>query len=57
MYFFLDSRLAAEPVESYELTVSRDSVLLRAGNHEGLFMGMQTIRQLLPPEATGEKRL
>jgi len=57
IYFFLDSRLAAEPVESYELTVSRDSVLLRAGNHEGIFMGMQTIRQLLPPEATREKKI
>jgi hexosaminidase len=34
--------------ESYELTVTKKQLRLSAGTHEGLFRGIQTIRQLLP---------
>jgi len=36
--------------ESYELKVSPTSMLLRARQPRGLFLGIQTLRQLLPPE-------
>lgn len=36
--------------EGYELLVGTESVILRADNPAGLFYGVQTIRQLLPPE-------
>jgi hexosaminidase len=35
--------------EGYELTVTKDFVVLRAVEPAGLFRGVQTIRQLLPP--------
>jgi hexosaminidase len=35
--------------EGYELTVTKDSVVLCAVEPAGLFRGVQTIRQLLPP--------
>ncbi|WP_328302831.1 beta-N-acetylhexosaminidase [Streptomyces sp. NBC_00435] len=37
--------------EGYALTVRPDRVLLRAAHPEGLLRGVQTLRQLLPPEA------
>ncbi|MEU8465736.1 beta-N-acetylhexosaminidase [Streptomyces sp. NPDC029003] len=37
--------------EGYALTVTPDGVELRAARHEGLLHGIQTLRQLLPPEA------
>jgi hexosaminidase len=36
--------------ESYELVVEPDGILLHAPHPTGLFRGVQTIRQLLPPE-------
>ena len=36
--------------EAYRLEVRRDAVELRAGSPAGLFAGVQTLRQLLPPE-------
>jgi hexosaminidase len=42
---------SAEP-EAYALQVDRAGVLLRAGTVEGLFRGVQTLRQLLTPEGT-----
>lgn len=37
--------------EGYHLAVSGASVRLEAGSREGLFRGVQTLRQLLPPQA------
>lgn len=36
--------------EGYELTVTEDEVVLNAVTPEGIFRGIQTIRQMLPPE-------
>jgi len=40
--------------EGYELTVTGDSVTIRADAPAGLFMGVQTLRQLLPPAVESE---
>ncbi|MFF7203730.1 beta-N-acetylhexosaminidase [Streptomyces sp. NPDC008141] len=47
----LDAGLTGLGAEGYGLTVGADAVLLRAARPEGLVHGVQTIRQLLPPEA------
>ena len=42
--------------EGYELEVTTESIVLRAGGAAGLFYGIQTLRQLLPPAIfAGEK--
>jgi hexosaminidase len=41
--------------ESYELTVTADSVIIRAAEPAGLFYGAQSLLQLLPPEALAPK--
>jgi hexosaminidase len=41
--------------EGYELTVGQDSVVIRASASAGLFYGVQTLLELLPPEALGSK--
>ena len=46
---------AALAEEGYELTIEPDSVLLRAAKPRGLFWGVQTLRQLLPPGGQGAK--
>ena len=35
--------------ESYRLTVSESGISIAAGDHSGLFYGLQTLTQLLPP--------
>jgi hexosaminidase len=48
----IDLRIVRKPAlgdEGYELRISRDRVTLRSYRPAGLFRGVQTIRQLLPP--------
>jgi hexosaminidase len=41
---------AGRGAEAYQLTVAPDSVVIRASGQAGLFYGVQTLLQLLPPE-------
>jgi len=43
--------------EGYELTVAPDSVVIRAPAQAGLFYGVQTLFQLLPPEIFSSNRV
>jgi hexosaminidase len=43
--------------EGYELEVTTASILLRAGGTAGLFYGIQTLRQLLPPAVFAGKKV
>lgn len=45
------SKAVAHP-EGYHLTVDSTGVFIEASTEAGLFYGIQTLRQLLPPEAT-----
>ncbi|MFJ6699584.1 beta-N-acetylhexosaminidase [Streptomyces sp. NPDC091272] len=47
----VDRALSGLGDEGYGLTVGPDAVILRAARPEGLFRGIQSLRQLLPPEA------
>ncbi|MFD5874639.1 beta-N-acetylhexosaminidase [Streptomyces sp. NPDC060322] len=47
----LDPELGGLGAEGYGLTVGPRTLLLRAARPDGLLRGVQTIRQLLPPEA------
>ena len=51
----LDPALGALGDEGYALTVGPKAVLLRAARPAGLLHGVQTIRQLLPPQALSER--
>ncbi|MFJ2745903.1 beta-N-acetylhexosaminidase [Streptomyces sp. NPDC087440] len=47
----VDPALSGLGEEGYGLTVGTDAVMLRAARPAGLLNGIQTLRQLLPPEA------
>jgi len=49
-----DAKPALGP-EGYELTVATDSVIIRASSQAGMFYGVQTLLQLLPPEVFAPK--
>jgi hexosaminidase len=51
----LDPGAKAIPAEGYTLEASPDSVVIRASAPVGLFYGVQTLLQLLPPEVYASK--
>ncbi len=53
--FRLDTSLSRLGPEGYRLTVTPEQVELRAPQGPGLFYAVQTLRQLLPPEAFGSQ--
>eukprot|EP01105_Mastigella_eilhardi_P026350 TRINITY_DN7568_c0_g1_i1.p1 TRINITY_DN7568_c0_g1~~TRINITY_DN7568_c0_g1_i1.p1 ORF type:complete len:629 (+),score=132.49 TRINITY_DN7568_c0_g1_i1:34-1887(+) len=50
----LDAGIGPEDDEGYVLDVAQGAVHVRAAGRRGAFYGLQTFRQLLPPEAFGE---
>ena len=45
------------PAEGYSLNVSKNNIIIEGGSGAGLFYGMQTLLQLLPPEIFASKAL
>jgi len=45
------------PDESYELTITSNSISIQASDKAGLFYGAQTLLQLIPPNAKASMRL
>ena len=45
------------PLEGYTLEAGSEAVLVKASDSDGLFYGMQTLLQLLPPETQSDKVL
>ena len=43
----------AGPAEGYALTVTKDSVVVSGNDNTGLFYGLQTLSQMLPPRPDG----
>jgi hexosaminidase len=52
-----DARLTRLGAEGYELAVTSRQVTIRARERAGVFYGLQTVRQLLPPEIFREARV
>jgi hexosaminidase len=48
--FFLFSKKGSIPAEGYVLNVSPEKIMIEAPEGSGLFYGLQTLLQLLPPE-------
>ena len=51
----LDPAVAGE--EAYRLEVTPRGIEIRASTDQGLFWGVQTLRQLLPPDASGSTKV
>lgn len=52
--FQLDNQIKNE--EGYELSVTSDKILAKAKTEKGLFYAVQTLRQLLPTEVSGQAK-
>jgi hexosaminidase len=50
-----NSRELSSP-EGYKLDISEDQILVQANNPEGIFYGIQSIMQLLPPEVYSRQK-
>ncbi len=46
----IDNQFPHKNKEAYKLVITKDSIILTASTNEGLFRGMQTIFQLIPPD-------
>jgi len=57
IFFQLNENQGDRGEEGYELLVGTESVIIRANNPAGLFYGVQTVRQLLPPEIEGTDKI
>ena len=57
IYLTLDAEQANKNTEAYDLEVTAKTVLLTAGHAPGLFYGVQTLRQLLPPEIESPQKV
>lgn len=44
-----DGATQNKPLEGYNLTVTTDGIQIAANDHAGVFYGLQSLRQLLPP--------
>ncbi len=51
----IDSSLENLKQEGYQLWVNADSILISANTSKGVFYGIQTLRQLLPPEIENKR--
>ncbi len=56
LYLALDTTLALND-EGYLLDISTRAVEVRARTPQGIFYGLQTLRQLLPPEVEGKEKI
>jgi hexosaminidase len=50
---FIIKRDSSLPKEGYSLNISEKSITIKASDASGAFYGVQTVRQLLPPELEG----
>jgi len=56
LFLLLDSGLKSLGDEGYKLTINEDNILLSAYKPEGLFRGVQTLRQLLPAKIESKEK-
>ncbi|MCX6247878.1 MAG: family 20 glycosylhydrolase [Bacteroidetes bacterium] len=54
---FIIKKESPIPAEGYVLSVTKSNILIEGGDGAGLFYGMQTLLQLLPPEIFASKAL
>ena len=55
--FCIDEKLSNLGSEGYSLNVSKNSILISSLTINGIFYGIQTLRQLLPPEIESEEQI
>ena len=56
IFLLIDNSLKSLGDEGYKLTVTEDNILLAASKPEGLFRGVQTLRQLLPAKIEAKEK-
>jgi hexosaminidase len=56
IFLLIDNSLKSLGDEGYKLSVTEDNILLGASKPEGLFRGVQTLRQLLPAKIEAKEK-